>query len=216
MKNLNEFLLETLVNEVSAQTYKKAADKAFEIGDPMWKKFLDAYKAELEKLDTKNADSANKKVFGFYAEDKSFFNKLRAKYVANADRKAVRGFTCFYDKDNDDVRVYVQTNIAADYVYDDKTRMFLTRGWTRALRRDKPESVGDLDRLLVTTLCDFSDGSIISCIYDATTDDLLEFTDIDETAGLTDKIKEIGAELIGFVNPASKYASAENIKKTNL
>lgn len=216
MKNLNDFLLETLVNEVSVKTYKDAADKAFKIGDPRWKKFLDAYKAELKKLDTKTADSADKKVFGFYKEDKPFFRKLRAKYVNKDDYTAKRGFICFYDKDNDDVRIYVQTNIAADYVYNDKTRPFLVRGWARAMRRDKPESVGELDRILFATLCDFSDGSIISCIYDATTDTLLEFTDLDETANLTDKIKETGAELIGFVNPASKYSSPENIKQTEL
>lgn len=79
MKSLVETIRKARVIEsYMSQTYRKAAEKAIKLGDNRYKKFIDAYKNELEKevdLDkTKSVD------YKHYKEDKEIFYKLN-KYL---------------------------------------------------------------------------------------------------------------------------------------
>lgn len=75
MKNLIDFLNESLVMELSSDTYKKAADKAKQIGDvKRFKKFMQAY-AKSVAAELKNTPEA--KLNSYYKEDKPIFTRLK-------------------------------------------------------------------------------------------------------------------------------------------
>lgn len=75
MKNLIDFLNESLVMELSSDTYKKAADKAKQIGDvKRFKKFMQAY-AKSVAAELKNTPEA--KLNSYYNEDKPIFTRLK-------------------------------------------------------------------------------------------------------------------------------------------
>lgn len=207
MKSLIDFINEQLINEMSPETYKKAADKARQIGDPRWEKFLDAYAKELKKVDDKAGETNDKKVFKWYQEDKQFFRKLKQKYPNT--QNAAAGMN-FYDKD-ETAKIRMELNTDHGYEYD-KARLFLVREWPTWSGEEKPSSVEDGDRLLICSILDYEGSSLIRVIYDVDKDALVQVSDTPKSK-INDRVKEIAAELIGWLNSSSKYADPENIKK---
>ena len=211
MKNLVDYINEQLIVEMSPETYKKAADKARQIGDPRWEKFLNAYVKELKKLDDLNADGADKKVFKMYQEDKQFFRKLRQEFP---DIKRVSGGITAYNED-ETIKLHFETNIAKGYEYEDKTRLFLPREWPSWSGEEKPSFVDDGDKLIVVTIFDYGkeegdDNGFASMIYDVTKDNLVKFS----YKKFTDRGKEVAADIIKFANPNSKFADGNGLKRS--
>lgn len=211
MKNLVDYINEQLIVEMSLETYKKAADKARQIGDPRWEKFLNAYVKELKKLDDLNADSGDKKVFKMYQEDKQFFRKLRQEFP---DIKRVSGGITAYNED-ETIKLHFETNIANGYDYEDKTRLFLPREWPSWSGEEKPSFVDDGDKLIVVTIFDYGkeegdDNGFATMIYDVTKDNLAKFS----YKKFTDRGKEVAADIIKFANPNSKFADSNGLKRS--
>ena len=210
MKNLVDYINEQLITEMSPETYKKAADKARQIGDPRWEKFLNAYVKELKKLDDLNPDNADKKVFKMYQEDKQFFRKLKQKFP---DIKRVSGGITAYNED-ETIKLHFETNIANGYDYEDKTRLFLPREWPSWSGEEKPSFVDDGDKLIVVTIFDYGkeegdDNGFATMIYDVTKDNLAKFS----YKKFTDRGKEVAADIIKFANPNSKFADGNGLKR---
>ena len=211
MKNLVDYINEQLIVEMSPETYKKAADKARQIGDPRWEKFLNAYVKELKKLDDLNPDNADKKVFKMYQEDKQFFRKLKQKFP---DIKRVSGGITAYNED-ETIKLHFETNIANGYDYEDKTRLFLPREWPSWSGEEKPSFVDDGDKLIVVTIFDYGkeegdDNGFATMIYDVTKDNLAKFS----YKKFTDRGKEVAADIIKFANPNSKFADGNGLKRS--
>lgn len=211
MKNLVDYINEQLITEMSPETYKKAADKARQIGDPRWEKFLNAYVKELKKLDDLNPDNADKKVFKMYQEDKQFFRKLKQKFP---DIKRVSGGITAYNED-ETIKLHFETNIANGYDYEDKTRLFLPREWPSWSGEEKPSFVDDGDKLIVVTIFDYGkeegdDNGFATMIYDVTKDNLAKFS----YKKFTDRGKEVAADIIKFANPNSKFADGNGLKRS--
>lgn len=76
MKNLTEFIKESLILELSSETYKNAFDKAKSRGDKRAEKFLDAY-AKALKSEIPDTDELKDEINKWYKEDKIKFAKLR-------------------------------------------------------------------------------------------------------------------------------------------
>ena len=72
MKNLSEFINEQLILELSSETYLAAANKAKELGDNRFEKFLAAYAKEVKK----ESNGDKEKINEYYKSDKSIFTKL--------------------------------------------------------------------------------------------------------------------------------------------
>lgn len=211
MKNLVDYINEQLIVEMSPETYKKAADKARQIGDPRWEKFLNAYVKELKKLDDLNADNADKKVFKMYQEDKQFFRKLKQQFP---DIKRVAGGITAYNED-ETIKLHFETNIANGYDYEDKTRLFLPREWPSWSGEEKPSFVDDGDKLIVVTIFDYGkeegdENGFATMIYDVTKDKLAKFS----YKKFTDRGKEVAADIIKFANPNSKFADSNGLKRS--
>lgn len=211
MKNLVDYINEQLIVEMSPETYKKAADKARQIGDPRWEKFLNAYVKELKKLDDLNADNADKKVFKMYQEDKQFFRKLKQQFP---DIKRVAGGITAYNED-ETIKLHFETNIANGYDYEDKTRLFLPREWPSWSGEEKPSFVDDGDKLIVVTIFDYGkeegdENGFATMIYDVTKDNLAKFS----YKKFTDRGKEVAADIIKFANPNSKFADGNGLKRS--
>lgn len=211
MKNLVDYINEQLIVEMSPETYKKAADKARQIGDPRWEKFLNAYVKELKKLDDLNADNADKKVFKMYQEDKQFFRKLKQQFP---DIKRVAGGITAYNED-ETIKLHFETNIANGYDYEDKTRLFLPREWPSWSGEEKPSFVDDGDKLIVVTIFDYGkeegdDNGFATMIYDVTKDNLAKFS----YKKFTDRGKDVAANIIKFANPNSKFADSNGLKRS--
>lgn len=211
MKNLVDYINEQLIVEMSPETYKKAADKARQIGDPRWEKFLNAYVKELKKLDDLNADNADKKVFKMYQEDKQFFRKLKQQFP---DIKRVAGGITAYNED-ETIKLHFETNIANGYDYEDKTRLFLPREWPSWSGEEKPSFVDDGDKLIVVTIFDYGkeegdENGFATMIYDVTKDNLAKFS----YKKFTDRGKEVAADIIKFANPNSKFADSNGLKRS--
>lgn len=75
MKNLTEFIKESLILELSSDTYKNAFDKAKARGDKRTEKFLDAYTKAL-KSEIPDADELKDGINKWYKEDKTKYPKL--------------------------------------------------------------------------------------------------------------------------------------------
>lgn len=208
MKSLIDFINEQLINEMSPETYKKAADKARQIGDPRWEKFLNAYVKELKKVDDKAGETNDKKVFKWYQEDKQFFRKLKQKYPNT--QNAAAGMM-FYDKE-ETVKIRIELNTDGGYDYEDKSRLFLVREWPTWTGEEKPSSIEDGDKLLICSIIDYEDSGLVRVIYDVDKDALVQVSDAPRSK-MNDRVKEIAAEMIGWLNSSSKYSDAENIKK---
>lgn len=72
MKNLSEFINEQLILELSSDTYLAAANKAKEMGDNRFEKFLAAYAKEVKKESNGDKEKLNE----YYKSDKPIFTRL--------------------------------------------------------------------------------------------------------------------------------------------
>lgn len=72
MKDLSEFINEQLILELSSDTYLGAANKAKEMGDNRFQKFLAAYANQVKK----ESDGDKEKLNEYYKEDKALFSRL--------------------------------------------------------------------------------------------------------------------------------------------
>lgn len=75
MKTLTEFIKESLILELSSDTYKNAFDKAKARGDKRAENFLDAYTKTL-KSEIPDADELKDDINKWYKEDKTKYPKL--------------------------------------------------------------------------------------------------------------------------------------------
>jgi hypothetical protein len=75
MKNLTEFIKESLILELSSDAYKNAFDKAKARGDKRAEKFLDAYIRAL-KSEIPDGDELKDDINKWYKEDKTKYPKL--------------------------------------------------------------------------------------------------------------------------------------------
>ena len=222
MKNLIDFLNESLVMELSSDTYKKAAEKAKQIGDvKRFKKFMQAY---AKSVAAELKDTPEAKLNSYYKEDKPVFNSIKK----------------YRDGRSDDIDTIYTIGAYHYFMVDnevaggDSNYKFLPRTWNdkmtnyfggdystkngryvagsilikdddarRSVMGDRiyiPETnfVYDLnkDKLLLCATPEYGNGTGIPAGYE----------DVEEWG------KDAVAKFIAAVNNGSKYANKDNVK----
>lgn len=203
MKHINSFINERLIVELDSKTYLNAAYKAKDLGDPRFKKFLNAYAEEVEKESNGSKEVLN----GYYQEDKKAFTRLnKIGKVSNngsswdfgeESASLTLGTIDFKNNYRFLPRKFPDTSFKNPFKEDIENAKYLVC----VISTDKEEAVLPFGYLM----------------YEATTDTIgCAWIALSKVKLLPDWFKEVAAKVISCFNPNSKYTDPDNIVPVKL